>query len=35
MALTSDGKLYGWGWNKVGHYLCASTYIFVPGLLSC
>nr|GEX75241.1 ultraviolet-B receptor UVR8 [Tanacetum cinerariifolium] len=18
MALTSDGKLYGWGWNKIG-----------------
>lgn len=22
MALTSDGKLYGWGWNKVVTLIC-------------
>lgn len=34
MALTSDGKLYGWGWNKVVIFCSLSSTFnnfFFPG----
>lgn len=33
MALTSDGKLYGWGWNKVSVQFLNLSPKFYPGFI--
>ncbi|XP_058093688.1 uncharacterized protein LOC131239830 isoform X1 [Magnolia sinica] len=37
MAITSDGKLYGWGWNKVKYGYLIWQFCFYPcvSLLEC